>query len=121
MATLQVDTQWPEIGSLEALTGWHRELCIELHGDGSARVFVRAVAQASQKAAELQRRILFHRLSLRFKDLEGCVAAVRADLEALVDSARRVDPSKDNVYAAVTYDRAAWEKVQQGIERWQRR
>ena len=121
MATLQVDTNWPEIGSLEALTGWHRELCVELHGDGSARVFVRAVALASQKAAELQRRILFHRLSQRFKDLPGCVGFVRADLEPLVDSARKVEPSKENVYAAVTYDKQAWERVQAGIDRWQRR
>jgi hypothetical protein len=121
MATLQVDTQWPEIGSLEALTGWHREFCVELHGDGTARIFVRAVALASQKAAELQRRILFQRLSQRFKDVAGCVESVRPDLERLVDGARKVEPSKENVYAAITYDRQAWERVQQGIEKWQRR
>jgi hypothetical protein len=33
----------------------------------------------------------------------------------------RQKPSKDNLFAAVTYDRGAWDRVVQGVELWQRR
>ncbi len=84
MATLQVDPNFAEITPAQGLTGRHREFCVQLLGDGGARVFVRAVEKSSFKAAELQRAILFHRLDSRFHDLEGCVGANRADLDCLV-------------------------------------
>ncbi|NJN36060.1 MAG: hypothetical protein HC794_02185, partial [Nitrospiraceae bacterium] len=93
------------------LTGWRREFCVELLGDGGARIFVRAVEKSSFKAAELQRAILFHRLDSRFRDLEGCVEAIRPDLVCLVDAARRTRPDRGNLFASVEYDRAAWESV----------
>ena len=73
------------------------------------------------KADELRQAILFHRVGAAFADLEGCVAAMREPLEQLVQTGVRQKPSKDNLFAAVTYDRSAWERVVQGIERWQRR
>ena len=120
-ATLQVDPKLPDITPAQSLTGWRREFCIELLGDGGARIFVRAVEKSSFKAAELQRAILFHRLDSRVRDLEGCVEAIRPDLDRLVDTARRTRPDKENLYASVEHDRAAWERVQQGIDRWARR
>jgi len=121
MATLQVDPNLHEITQAQSLTGWRREFCIELLGDGGARIFVRAVERSSFKAAELQRAILFHRLDSRFRDLEGCAEAIRADLDRLVDATRRIRPNKENLFASVEYDRAAWERVQQGVDRWAKR
>ena len=121
MASLQIEPDMPVITPELSLTGWRREFCVELHGEGAARVFVRAVERSSQKAAELRRATLFHRLEPRFADLGGCVEALRADLERLADSARRVQPTADNLFAAVTYDKPAWERVQGGLDRWGRR
>jgi hypothetical protein len=121
MATLQIEPNFPQITPAQSLAGSHLELCVELLGEGAARIFVRAVEKSSFKATELQRGILFHRLDVRFTDLAGCVEFVRADLERLVDAARRAQPSRDNLFAIVNYDRAAWERVQRGIDRWARR
>lgn len=73
------------------------------------------------KATELRRAILFHRVGAGFGDLPGCVAAAREPLEALARSAVRETPSKDNLFAAVTYDRAAWDRTTARIDDWQRR
>ena len=121
MAELHIDPNLPEITPDLRLIGWHRELCVELLGNGSARVFVRAVEKSSFKASELQRAILFLRLDSRFTDLRGCVEFIRTDLTRLADAARRFRPTKDNLYTALEYDRAAWEHVQSGVERWARR
>ncbi|MEO5695943.1 MAG: hypothetical protein ABIQ60_02275 [Burkholderiaceae bacterium] len=121
MATLQVDPNLPEITPAQSLGGWRREFCIELLGEGSARIFVRQVEVSSFKAAELQRAILFHRLDPRFTDLAGCADAIQADLQRLADTARRTRPEKDNLFAAVEYDRPAWEQVRLGVDRWARR
>lgn len=121
MAALQVDPDLPELTPAQSLTGWRREFCVELLGDGAARVFVRTVETSSFKAEQLQRAILFRRLDSRFTDVAGCVEGVRADLEHLVDTARRTRPTKENLFAAVDYERAAWERVQQGVDRWARR
>lgn len=118
---LQVEPDLPAITPQRSLTGWHRELCVELLGQGAARIYVRAVQRSSFKAAELQRAILFHRLDVRFTDLAGCVAALRHDLQRLADSARREQPSKANLFVALTYDRKAWDAVEQGVDRWARR
>ena len=120
-ATLHVDPDLPEITPALSLSGWHREFCVELLGNGAARVFVRAVQQTSFKAAELQRAILFQRLDPRFTDLAGCVGALQPDLERLADAARRAVPSKANLFTTVEYDRQAWERVEQGVQRWGRR
>jgi len=48
-------------------------------GEGTARIFVRAVEKSSFKAAELKRGVLFHRVDPRFTDLAGCVAAIQSD------------------------------------------
>jgi hypothetical protein len=103
------------------LTGWRREFCVELLGEGQARIFLRAVESPSMRADELRRAILFQRVGAAFDDLEGCVAAVREPLEHLARTAVRQAPSKDNLFAAVNYDRGAWDRVLQGIEHWQRR
>jgi hypothetical protein len=121
MATFQLILDFPVITPAQALTGWHREFCIELLGEGEARIFVRAVETSSFKATELQRGILFQRLGARFGDLAGCVEALRPDLSTLADNARRIRPGKENLFATVAYDRAAWERVQYGIDRWARR
>jgi len=121
MATLQIDPNLPEITPAQSLTGWRREFCIELLGDGGARIFVRTVEQSSFKATELQRAILFHRLDPRFTDLAGCVEAIQPDLRRLADTARRTRPDKENLFATVEYDRTAWERVQHGVDRWARR
>jgi len=120
MATLQIDPNLPELTPAQGLTGWRREFCVELLGDGDARIFVRAVENSSFKAEELRRAILFHRLDSRFRDVEACVAAIRPDLDRLVDATRRVRPNKGNLFATVEYDHAAWEHVQQGLDRWGR-
>ena len=105
----------------QSLTGWRREFCVELLGDGQARVFLRALAAASLKATELQRALLFHRVAAEFADLPGCVAAAREPLERLAGSAIRQVPAQDNLFAAVSYDRAAWDAVVDAVERWPRR
>jgi hypothetical protein len=121
MATLQIEPELPEITPAQSLAGWRRELCIELLGEGAARLFVRAVDQSSFRAAELQRAILFQRLDPRFTDLAACAQALRGELERLADTARRTRPDKDNLFRSVEYDHASWERVQQGIDRWRRR
>ena len=57
MASLQIDPNVPELTPAQGLTGWHREFCVELLGDGGARIFVRSVEQSSLKATELQRAV----------------------------------------------------------------
>lgn len=121
MATLQVETDLPQLTAAESLSGWRREFCIELLGEGQARIFVRAVEKSSYRAPELQRGILFQWLDPRFTDLAGCVNALRHDLERLADSAKRLRPSRDNLFRAVEYDSAAWEQVQHGVDLWARR
>ena len=121
MASLQVDPARPALTSEQTLTGWRREFCVELLGEGQARIFLRAVESPSLKADELRQAILFHRLGAAFDDLEGCVAAAREPLEHLARTAVRQKPSQDNLFAAVTYDRGAWDRVVSGVERWQRR
>jgi len=121
MATLHIEPDLPQITSEQSLMGRRREFCIELLGDGAARVFVRAVEQGSLKATELKSAILFHRLGPRFTDLAGCVEAMRADLERLADTARRIHPDKEHLFAAVSFDRTTWERVQHGLDRWGRR
>ena len=121
MANLQVDPARPALTSAQSLTGWRREFCVELLGEGQARIFLRAVESPSMRADELRHAILFHRVNAAFDDLEGCVAAVREPLEHLARTAVRQTPGKDNLFAAVTYDRSAWDRVLQGVEQWQRR
>jgi hypothetical protein len=121
MASLQIEPDLPAIPPDLALMGWRREFCVELLGEGTARVFVRASETASLKADELRKAVLFHRLEPRFADLSECVAVLRTDLERLAECAKRVQPSKDNLFAAVTYDKAAWERVTHGLDRWARR
>jgi hypothetical protein len=121
MAHLQVDPARPALTAEQTLTGWRREFCIELLGEGQARIFLRAVESPSMKADELRQAILFHRVGAAFDDLDGCIAAVREPLEQLARTAVRQQPSKDNLFAAVTYDRGAWDRVVQGVEHWQRR
>jgi len=119
--TLQIDPDLPEITPAQGLAGWRREFCVEVLGDGALRIFVRAVEASSFKAAELQRGLLFERLDARFTDLAGCAQALQGDLEQLAASARRTLPDKENLFRTVEYDRAAWERVQQGLDRWGRR
>lgn len=119
--SLHIDDHQISLTSEQTLTGWRREFCVELLGDGQARVFVRAVEAASLKATELKRGVLFHRVSSSFSDLTGCAAAAREPLERLASTAARQQPSKDNLFAAVTYDRNAWEAVISAVESWQRR
>ena len=121
MATLQIDPDVPSVTPAQSLSGWRRELCIELQGEGAARIFVRAARESSFKAAELQRAVLFHRLDPRFADLTGCVQALQPDLDRLVDTARRIKPDRDSLFATVVYDRTVWDRLQQGIDAWARR
>src|SRR5262245_37723138 len=116
MTSLQIDTAFPELTPQQSLTGWRRELGVELLGAGHARVFLRTVEHPTMKAADLARGILFHRVGAGFKDLDGCVAEVREHLERLVDSAVRQAPDKHNLFAAVSYDRSAWDEAVRGIE-----
>lgn len=119
--TLDIDDSLPPLTPEQTLTGWRRELCVELLGDGRARIFLRAMEAPSLKATELQRGVLFHRVASTFTDLAGCVAAARPPLERLAGTAVRQQPSADNLFAAVTYDRSAWEGVVSAVEDWQRR
>lgn len=119
--SLQIDDSPVVLTSAQTLTGWRREFCVELLGDGQARVFLRAVEAASLKATELKRAVLFHRVGAGFLDLAGAVAAAREPLEQLARSATRQQPTKDNLFAAVTYDRTAWERATDVLDAWQRR
>jgi hypothetical protein len=119
--TLQIEETETTLTSAQMLTGWRREFCVELLGEGRARIFMRAVESPSRKAAELHRGVLFHEVNSAFADLAGCAAAAREPLEHLAGTATRQQPSKDNLFAAVTYDRAAWESVVAAVECWQRR
>ncbi|HEV6967022.1 MULTISPECIES: hypothetical protein [Roseateles] len=119
--TLLIDDNPATLTSEQTLTGWRREFCVELLGEGQARVFLRALEAASLKASELQRGVLFHRVNSGFTDLAGCAAAAREPLERLASTAVRQQPSKDNLFAAVTYDRIAWDAVVTAVEQWQRR
>jgi hypothetical protein len=121
MTQLQVDPEPPPLTPAQGLSGWRRELCIELQGSGAARIFVRAVQESSFRAIELQRGVLFQRLDPRFSDLAGCVQALQPALDRLVHTARRLQPDKENLFQALDYDRAAWDQVQLGVERWARR
>lgn len=121
MATLQIDPDVPSVTPAQSLNGWRRELCIELQGEGAARIFVRSAQESSFKAAELQRAVLFHRLDPRFTDLTGCVQSLQPDLDQLVNTARRNKPDKDSLFATVVYDRTVWDRLQHGIDRWARR
>lgn len=121
MAVLHVDPKLPDLTPAQCLSGVRREFCVELLGDGGARVFVRTVETCSFKAAQLQRAILFQRLDSRFTDLADCVEAVRADLERLADTAKRTRPAKENQFAAVQFEPATWDRVEQGVDRWGRR
>ena len=120
-ALLQVDADVPRLSPSESLNGWHREFCVELLGEERARVFLRTVRQSSFKASELQRGILFHRLDPRFTDLPGCVAALHSDLKRLAATSRRAAPSKANLFITLDYRRDAWERVEEGVDRWARR
>lgn len=121
MENLQIDPARPELAPEQSLTGWRREFCVELLGVGEARILLRAVESPTMKADALRQAILFHRVAATFADFEGCVAAVREPLEQLARTAARQKPDKDNLFAAVTYDRNAWDRVVLGIEHWQRR
>jgi len=121
MENLQIDPARPELTPEQTLTGWRREFCVELFGEGEARIFLRAVEVPSMKADALRQAILFHRVGTTFVDFDGCVAAVREPLEQLARTAARQKPDRDNPFAAVTYDRSAWDRVVLGIEHWQRR
>ena len=119
--TLQIDDIHPALTAEQALTGWRQEFSVELLGEGQARIFLRAVESSSLKAEELRRAVLFHRVASGFSDLNGCVSAAREPLEHLARSAVRQQPSKDNLFTTVTYDRDAWDAVVNAVERWQRR
>ncbi|MBL8276778.1 MAG: hypothetical protein JNL93_08780 [Pelomonas sp.] len=118
---LQIDDTPATLTPAQTLTGWHREFCVELLGDGQARIFLRVVETASLKATELHRGVLFHRVGAGFGDLPGCVEAAREPLEQLTRSAVRQQPSKDNLFAAITYDRSAWDRATSAVDGWQRR
>ena len=42
MATLQIEPDFPQITSAQGLALRRLELCVELHGEGTARIFARA-------------------------------------------------------------------------------
>ncbi len=119
--TLEIDPNPATLTAEQTLTGWRRELCVELLGEGRARVFLRAVEAPSLKATELHRGVLFHRVGSAFTDLAGCVAAAQGPLQQLASTAQRQQPSPDNLFAAVVYDRRAWESVVDAVDHWQRR
>ena len=121
LAGIDLTPDWPTISTALSLAGWHRELCVELLGGGQARVFVRAVARSSRGASELQQGRLFHRLDVRFQDLAGCAKSLHPDLERLACSARRAAPCKDNLFITLQYDRATWDRIETGLDRWARR
>jgi hypothetical protein len=117
----QIQDVPPALTPEQTLTGWRREFCVELLGDGHARIWLRATESPSLKATELRRAVLFHRVGAGFTDLDGCVAAAREPLELLTRTAVRQEPNQDNLFAAVTYDRRAWDAVTDAVDRWQRR
>lgn len=119
--TLEIDDTPAPLTAEQTLTGWRRELCVELLGEGRARIFLRTVERPSLKATELHRGVLFVRVAHPFGDLAGCVAAAREPLERLAASAVTQQPSQENLFAAVTYGRAAWDDVVSAVENWQRR
>ena len=121
LAGIALAPDWPTLSATQSLAGWHRELCVELLGAGQARVFVRAVARGSLGASELQQGRLFHRLDVRFQDLAGCVQSLHPDLERLARSARRAPPCRDNLFITLQYDRATWDRIETGLDRWARR
>lgn len=121
MATLQIEPEIPQLSAAESLGGWRREFCVELIGEGQARIFVRSVEKSSYRAPEMQRGILFQWIDPRFTDLTGCVNALRHDLERLAESAKRLRPSRENLFRTLEYDHAAWEQVQRGVDLWARR
>ena len=121
MANLNIELNLPLITPEQGLTGWHREFCVELLADRSARVFVRTVERGSSKAAELRRAILFRRLDPRFSDLADCITTLRHELDHLADTGRRVRPESTNLFRALEYDRACWERVERAVDRWGRR
>jgi hypothetical protein len=120
MATLQIESELPLITPAQSLAGWRREFCVELHGEGRARVFVRAVEESSFKAGELKKAVLFQRLHAGFADLAEYIRVHQADLERLADSAQRPHPDKDNLFVTVQFDRMAWERLQHSLDRWRR-
>ncbi|PZP36698.1 MAG: hypothetical protein DI603_01695 [Roseateles depolymerans] len=119
--SLHIDEATPVLSAEQTLTGWRREFCVELLGDGQARIFLRAVPAASLKAAELRRGLLFHRVNHAFHDLPGCVAASRDVLERLAQTASRPEPTPDNLFATACFDRQTWDRVVYAVEQWQRR
>lgn len=118
---LHIDSTLPALTQVQALTGWRREFCVELLGDGRARIFTRKVISPSHKAAELQHGVLFHRIGAGFRDLRSCVKAAAGPLRDLMASAVRQQPCKDNLFSAVVYDQRAWERVMEALDQWQRR
>lgn len=118
---LQIESQLPALTADLALTGWRREFCVDLLGDGRARIFTRTMVSPTHKMAELQHGVLFHRIGAGFQDLRSCVQAAAAPLRVLVASAVRQQPCRDNLFLAVTYDHRAWELVTEALDRWQRR
>lgn len=118
---IQIDSQLPALTQVQALTGWRREFCVELLGDGRARIFTRMVISSSRKAAELQHGVLFHPVGAGFNDLRSCVKAAAGALRDLVASATRQQPCRANLFAAVVYDQRAWERVMDALDQWQRR
>lgn len=118
---LHIESQMPALSPDQALTGWRREFCVELLGDGRARIFTRMVISPSHKAAELQHGVLFHRVGAAFKDLRNCVQVAAGPLQQLVASAVRQQPSRQNLFSAVVYDQQAWERVMEALDHWQRR
>jgi len=64
MANLRVDPAVPVLTSEQSLTGWRRELCVQLLGESEARIYLRAVESPSMKADELRQAILFHRVGV---------------------------------------------------------
>jgi len=118
---IQIDSQLPALTQVQALTGWRREFCVELLGDGRVRIFTRMVVSSSRKATELQRGVLFHPVGAGFHDLRSCVKAAAGALRELVASATRQQPCRANLFSAVAYDQRAWERVTDALDQWQRR
>jgi hypothetical protein len=119
--TLLIEETPPTLSTEQTLMGWRREFCVELMGEGKARIFLRATEKPSLKATELRQGILFHRVGTTFADLAGCVATAREPLEQLASTAVRQQPSVDNLFTPVTYQPSAWEAAVTAIENWQRR
>jgi hypothetical protein len=118
---IQIDSLLPALTQVQALTGWRREFCVELLGEGRVRIFTRMVISWSRKAAELQRGMLFHPVGAGFHDLRSCVKVAAGALRDLVATAARQQPCQANLFSAVVYDRHAWERVTDALDQWQRR